>query len=250
MPAWDRPWLRPLLGLTRAETRALCGRLAVGFVDDPSNRDRRHPRVRVREELLPVLREQNPRAEAARVRQILLVAAILLVLGYSFGDRPFFTETFGPALSRRPGLARYADLLSYSYWSVAKLLGFGLLPLGHLLLRGERAADYGLGRQPVAVGSGVPRLPWLRMYLLLLVAVLPAVVERVREQGSPLDVVTLADGRTATGTYVMTPVDEKTMTIQLIAHTIDGAPQPTNDPVTLVRESVEAETQTPEPTSK
>lgn len=65
MPAWDRPWLRPLLGLTRAETRALCGRLAVGFVDDPSNRDRRHPRVRVREELLPVLREQNPRAEAA-----------------------------------------------------------------------------------------------------------------------------------------------------------------------------------------
>lgn len=61
---------------------------------------------------------------------------------------------------------------------------------------------------------------------------------------------TLADGRTATGTYVMTPVDEKTMTIQLIAHTIDGAPQPTNDPVTLVRESTEAEPQTPEPASK
>jgi hypothetical protein len=115
-------------------------------------------------------------AEAARVRQILLVAAILLVLGYSFGDRPFFIETFGPALSRRPGLARYADLLSYSYWSLAKLLGFGLLPLLHLRLRGEREADYGLGLVPAAVGSGVPRLPWLRMYLLLLVAVLPAVV--------------------------------------------------------------------------
>jgi tRNA(Ile)-lysidine synthase len=65
MPTWDRPWLRPLLGVPRAETRALCGRLGVSFVDDPGNRDRRHPRVRVREELLPVLREQNPRAEAA-----------------------------------------------------------------------------------------------------------------------------------------------------------------------------------------
>lgn len=65
MPAWDAPWLRPLLGVTRAETRALCGRLGLDFVDDPGNRDRRHPRVRVREELLPVLREQNPRAEAA-----------------------------------------------------------------------------------------------------------------------------------------------------------------------------------------
>lgn len=65
MPMWDRPWWRPLLGLPRSETRALCGRLGVGFVDDPGNRDRRHPRVRVREELLPVLREHNPRAEAA-----------------------------------------------------------------------------------------------------------------------------------------------------------------------------------------
>jgi hypothetical protein len=118
----------------------------------------------------------DPRAETARVRQILLVAAILLVLGYSFGDRPFFTETFGPLLGRRPGLARYADLLSYVYWSFAKLLGFGLLPLLHLILRGERVADYGLGWQPAVVGSAVPRLPWLRTYLLLVAAVLPAVL--------------------------------------------------------------------------
>lgn len=61
---------------------------------------------------------------------------------------------------------------------------------------------------------------------------------------------TLADGRIATGTYVMDPVDEKTMTVQLIAHTIDGEPQPASEPVTLVRESAEAEPQTPEPTSK
>ncbi len=65
MPVWDDPWLRPLLGVPRAATRALCGRLGLEFVDDPGNLDRRHPRVRVREEVLPVLREQNPRVEAA-----------------------------------------------------------------------------------------------------------------------------------------------------------------------------------------
>jgi len=65
MPAWDDPWCRPLLGVPRATTRALCGRLGLEFVDDPSNLDRRHPRVRVREEVLPLLREHNPRVEAA-----------------------------------------------------------------------------------------------------------------------------------------------------------------------------------------
>ena len=65
MPMWDPPWLRPLLGLPRVATRALCGALGLEFVDDPSNLDRRHPRVRVREEVLPVLREHNPRVEAA-----------------------------------------------------------------------------------------------------------------------------------------------------------------------------------------
>jgi hypothetical protein len=115
-------------------------------------------------------------AEAGRVRQILIVAAVLLVLGYSFGDRPFFTETFGAAIAKRPALFRYAELLSFSYWSLAKLLGFGLLPLLHLRLLGERAASYGLGRSPVPVGSAVPRLPFRRTYLLLLCAILPAVV--------------------------------------------------------------------------
>ncbi|HEY0139130.1 MAG TPA: tRNA lysidine(34) synthetase TilS, partial [Nannocystis sp.] len=37
MPAWDDPWCRPLLGVPREVTRALCDRLGLGFVDDPSN---------------------------------------------------------------------------------------------------------------------------------------------------------------------------------------------------------------------
>ena len=115
-------------------------------------------------------------AETGRVRQILVVAAVLLVLGYSFGDRPFFTETFGAAVSRRPQLARYSELLSFTYWSLAKLLGYGLLPLLHLRLLGERVGTYGLGRHPAPVGSGVPRLPWGRTYMLLLLVILPAVV--------------------------------------------------------------------------
>lgn len=65
MPTWDAPWLRPLLAVPRTETRALCPILGLEFVDDPSNLDRTHPRVRVREEVLPALRVHNPRVESA-----------------------------------------------------------------------------------------------------------------------------------------------------------------------------------------
>jgi tRNA(Ile)-lysidine synthase len=61
-------WLRPLLALDRAQTRELAERLGLPFVDDPTNHDRTHPRVRMRHELLPALRELNPRVEAALAR--------------------------------------------------------------------------------------------------------------------------------------------------------------------------------------
>lgn len=60
--------VRPLLDLPRAEARALAQRLSLPFVDDPTNDDRRHPRVRVRHEVLPVLRQHNPQVEAALCR--------------------------------------------------------------------------------------------------------------------------------------------------------------------------------------
>jgi len=47
---------------------------------------------------------------------------------------------------------------------------------------------------------------------------------------------TLADGRSASGTYVLTPVDENTMTMQLIGHSIEGTPQPARAAVKVVRE--------------
>jgi tRNA(Ile)-lysidine synthase len=46
---------RPLLGLRRHETRALCAALGLTPVDDPSNADPRFRRNRVRAELLPLL---------------------------------------------------------------------------------------------------------------------------------------------------------------------------------------------------
>ncbi|MCB9752875.1 MAG: tRNA lysidine(34) synthetase TilS [Myxococcales bacterium] len=60
MPAVDAPWIRPLLGLTREQTRSLCERLGLAYVDDPSNLDEGHFRVRLRERILPMFAEVNP----------------------------------------------------------------------------------------------------------------------------------------------------------------------------------------------
>ena len=50
-----RPERHPILGLRRAETRALCVEQGLTPVDDPSNLDPVHLRNRVRHELLPLL---------------------------------------------------------------------------------------------------------------------------------------------------------------------------------------------------
>lgn len=46
---------------------------------------------------------------------------------------------------------------------------------------------------------------------------------------------TLPDGLAASGTYVITPVDTDTLSMQLIGHEIEGEPQPTRQAVTVVR---------------
>jgi tRNA(Ile)-lysidine synthase len=57
MQPWDPPWLRPLLGLRRADTRAACGAQGLSVWDDPHNADARFTRVRLRTEVLPLLED-------------------------------------------------------------------------------------------------------------------------------------------------------------------------------------------------
>jgi tRNA(Ile)-lysidine synthase len=55
MRRWDPPWLRPLLDVRRATTRAACAGLPIW--DDPHNTDPRFTRVRLRHEVLPLLED-------------------------------------------------------------------------------------------------------------------------------------------------------------------------------------------------
>lgn len=64
----DVPWMRPILDLTREDSRDLAGRLELPFVDDPTNEDREHFRVRIRKEVLEGFRVENPRLEQAFLR--------------------------------------------------------------------------------------------------------------------------------------------------------------------------------------
>ncbi len=68
MATRDRGLLRPMLDLTREEARALAGHMELPFSDDPTNLDEVHPRVAVRQQVLPVLRQLNPRLELAFAR--------------------------------------------------------------------------------------------------------------------------------------------------------------------------------------
>lgn len=58
-------WVRPLLTLTRDETRAWCETTGVPWVDDPSNRDEHFARVRIRHTVVPGLQAAHPGAIAA-----------------------------------------------------------------------------------------------------------------------------------------------------------------------------------------
>jgi len=63
MAARDGRLVRPLLEVTREETRAYCGARGLEWRDDPSNEDVEFARARVRRDVLPALRELNPAAE-------------------------------------------------------------------------------------------------------------------------------------------------------------------------------------------
>jgi tRNA(Ile)-lysidine synthase len=64
---------RPILALTRGETREIAALAALPFADDPMNDDMSLTRNRVRLAILPRLRELNPQVEAALARTATLL---------------------------------------------------------------------------------------------------------------------------------------------------------------------------------
>lgn len=64
---------RPMLGLTRNQTREIATLAGLPFVDDPMNEDEALTRNRVRREILPRMREINPQVEVALARSAALL---------------------------------------------------------------------------------------------------------------------------------------------------------------------------------
>lgn len=79
-PGTGCPLVRPLLGVTRAETAAHCAARGLGWVEDASNADPAFARARVRANLLPALAAIHPGAErnVARAAQSLREEAAVL----------------------------------------------------------------------------------------------------------------------------------------------------------------------------
>ena len=68
IPARRGRFVRPLLAIDRAAVDAYVHAHQLPVWSDPMNADRRLARVRVREEILPALRRENPQLDAALVR--------------------------------------------------------------------------------------------------------------------------------------------------------------------------------------
>ncbi len=78
--ARDGKLVRPLLGLRRADTEAYCRERDLAFAEDPSNRDPRYARNRVRHELLSALRAIHPAAEENVLRTLSVLQDEAVVL--------------------------------------------------------------------------------------------------------------------------------------------------------------------------
>jgi tRNA(Ile)-lysidine synthase len=74
IPYQRGPFIRPLLDVTRAQILAYLNRRSLPFATDPSNADLRYARARLRHQILPLLRRENPRVDRA-LRSLATAAA-------------------------------------------------------------------------------------------------------------------------------------------------------------------------------
>lgn len=65
IPAWNQGIVRPLLGVTRAQTQDYCRRQNRQWVEDESNHTDQYARNRVRRQVIPGLETVNPQAQQA-----------------------------------------------------------------------------------------------------------------------------------------------------------------------------------------
>jgi tRNA(Ile)-lysidine synthase len=74
MAAESGPYVRPLLGITRAQTVSACEEIGIQFWNDPHNMNSDFSRVRVRNEVLPLMEEKiGPGISAALSRSASLL---------------------------------------------------------------------------------------------------------------------------------------------------------------------------------
>jgi tRNA(Ile)-lysidine synthase len=118
---------KPILALRRAQTHGLCAELGLQPVQDPTNRDRRFRRNRVRHELLPLLNDIAQRdVVPVLARQAELIAADADVLNSLIALDPTDARALAaapPALARRAVRQWLADPYPPDSAAVERILG-------------------------------------------------------------------------------------------------------------------------------
>jgi tRNA(Ile)-lysidine synthase len=149
--------VRPLLEATREDTREHCRERGLEWVEDRSNSDPRFARARVREDVLPALRELNPAAERTIVETSRLLRDEAEVLDAAaddalarLGDRaPQLAELRAlPAGLARLVLRRLAETASGGSFALSRDDADAILHLGDR--GGSAALDLGGGLRAVA----------------------------------------------------------------------------------------------------
>jgi len=158
MAARDGLLVRPLLGVTRAETAAHCVALGLQWREDGSNADPAYARNRARAGLVPALRELHPAAEANVVRTAELLreeAAVLdEVVDTALAGRDRIEVGHLAALP--PALARLV-VRRLAEDAAGRLCARAATRLADILRLGDGALDLGDGARAV-VESGVLRM--------------------------------------------------------------------------------------------
>jgi len=154
MAARDGLLVRPLLGFTREATAAHCVARELPWREDASNDDLTYARNRARAELVPVLRELHPSAEANIVRSSSALrdeAAVLdEVVETALAGRDHIAVEHLAALP--PALARLV-VRRLAEDAAGRLCSRAAARVGDILALGDGALDLGDGARAVVAGG-------------------------------------------------------------------------------------------------